>query len=126
MVPGGFLRSVRHPWHSSAPRLLEAVLAGGLLAGCGGGDLVLPTDGGATAIHVVEGDGQQGTVGELLASPIVVQVTSAAGDPVPGAAVAFALTSAGDGDDGRPGPGRGARPARRQGRPPDRRGPPLG
>jgi PKD repeat protein len=73
------------------------VLAAGLLVGCGGGDLVLPNNGGATTIHVIDGDGQRGTVGELLASPIVVQVTDAAGDPVPGAAVEFALTSAGDG-----------------------------
>jgi len=96
VVPGGFPRSVRHARSSSAP-LLGAVLAAGLLAGCGGGDLVLPNNGGAAAIHVVNGDGQSGTVGELLASPIVVQVTDAAGDPVPGATVEFALTSAGDG-----------------------------
>jgi PKD repeat protein len=96
VVPGGFLRSVRHGCSSSA-HLLGAVLAGGLLAGCGGGDLVLPSNGGAAAIQVVEGNGQRGTVGELLASPIVVRVTDAAGDPVPGAAVEFALTSAGDG-----------------------------
>ena len=97
MVAGGFPRSVRHACSSSVPLLLGAALASSLLAGCGGGDLVLPNDGGATAIHVVDGDGQQGTVGQLLASPIVVQVTDAAGDPVPNAAVVFALTSAGDG-----------------------------
>ena len=97
MVPGGIPRSVRHARFSSASLLLGAALAGGPLAGCGGGDLVLPNNGAATAIHVVNGDGQSGTVGELLASPIVVQVTDAAGDPVPGAAVEFALISAGDG-----------------------------
>jgi len=97
VVPGGFPRSVRHAWASSAPLLLGAALASSLLDGCGGGDLVLPNNGGATAIHVIDGDGQQGTVGQLLASPIVVQVTDAAGDPVPGAAVEFALISAGDG-----------------------------
>jgi Bacterial Ig-like domain (group 1). len=97
VVPGGFLRSVRHAWPPSAPLLLGVALASGPLAGCGGGDLVLPNNGGATAIHVVDGDGQQGTVGQLLTSPIVVRVTDAAGDPVPGAAVDFALTSAGDG-----------------------------
>lgn len=97
MVPGGAPRPVRHAWSSSAALLLGAALTGGLLAGCGGADLVLPTNGGATAIHVVDGDGQHGTVGELLTSPIVVQATDAAGAPVPGAAVEFALTSAGDG-----------------------------
>jgi PKD repeat protein len=72
------------------------VLAGGLLAGCGGGDLVLPNDNIPAAIRVVDGDGQQGRVGELLASPIVVAVTDSAGNPVPGAAVRFVLVSAGD------------------------------
>ena len=99
MLPGRFPCSVRHSWLAPTALLLGAVLAGGLLVGCGGGDLVLPGSGavGATAIRVVDGDGQSGTVGEPLASPIVVQVTDAAGDPVPGAAVTFALTSAGDG-----------------------------
>jgi PKD repeat protein len=97
-VPPGVLSgSGRHAWFRSAPLLLGAALAVGLLAGCGGSDLVLPNNGAATAIHVVDGDGQHGTVGQLLASPIVVQVTDAAGDPVPNAAVEFALTSAGDG-----------------------------
>jgi len=76
--------------------LAGAVLAGGLVAGCGGGDLVLPNDNVAAAIRVVDGDGQQGRVGQLLASPIVVEVTDSTGNPVPGAAVRFVLLSAGD------------------------------
>jgi PKD repeat protein len=82
----------------SAPLVWGAVLAGGL-AGCGGGDLVLPAGGTADLIQVVEGDGQQGTVGELLPAPIVVQVTDSAGNPVPGVAVQFVLLSAGDSAD---------------------------
>jgi len=97
VAPGALVPSIRHAPFSSAHPALGLVLAGGLLAGCGGGDLVLPSNGGAAAIQIVDGDGQRGTVGELLASPIVVQVTDAAGDPVPGAAVQFALISAGDG-----------------------------
>ena len=96
MVPAGLLQRVRHPWPSSAGRLLGAVLAGGVLAGCGGGDLVLPNDNAAAAIRIVDGDGQQGRVGELLASPIVVEVTGSAGNPVPGVSVQFVLVSAGD------------------------------
>jgi len=84
-----------------APLLLGAALAGGLLAGCGGNDLVLPPD-EAVVIQVVGGDGQQGQVGELLPSPIVVQVTDSAGNPVPGAAVQFVLVSAGDSADIQP------------------------
>jgi len=70
-----------------------------LLTACGGGDLVLPENGTAVAIRVVDGDGQQGAVGKPLGDPVVVEVTSAGGDPVPGAMVEFALTSAGDGGE---------------------------
>jgi PKD repeat protein len=63
---------------------------------CGGDDLVLPGD-GEMAIRVVDGDGQRGSVGELLAAPVVVEVIDSKGDPVQGATVAFVLTSAGDG-----------------------------
>jgi PKD repeat protein len=70
-----------------------------LMTACGGGDLVLPENGSAVAIRVVDGDGQQGAVGAPLGAPVVVEVTSAGGDPVPGAMVEFALTSAGDGGE---------------------------
>jgi PKD repeat protein len=76
--------------------LCGAALAGGLLAGCGGGDLVLPGGETGAVIKVVDGNGQQGTVGELLPSPIVVEVTDTAGNPIPGADVQFVLLSAGD------------------------------
>ena len=78
-----------------------SVLLSSLLAGCGGGNLTLPgaggDGGGPTAIRVVTGDGQSGQVGELLTAPVVVEVTDGEGSPVEGAAVAFELTSAGDG-----------------------------
>ena len=67
-----------------------------LLAACGGDDLVLPGD-GSMAIEVVDGNGQSGSVGELLTAPVVVKVTDASGDPVEGVTVDFALTSAGQG-----------------------------
>jgi PKD repeat protein len=45
----------------------------------------------------VGGDGQRGAVGQPLADPIVVKVTDGGGDPIEGATVEFALTSAGEG-----------------------------
>jgi PKD repeat protein len=73
-----------------------ACLAFASLAGCGG-DLVIPDDGGPASIRVVEGDGQRGSVGEPLTGPVVVEVTDAGHQPVEGATVEFALTSAGVG-----------------------------
>ena len=78
-------------------RAAYAVAAGGLMAACGGGDLVLPRDGAAAAVEVVDGDEQTGSVGQPLSDPIVVEVRNAAGAPVEGATVQFAFTSAGDG-----------------------------
>src|SRR5262249_28619168 len=69
-------------------------LAGSLVVGCGG-DLVLPSH-GEIGIRVVDGDSQQGSVGQTLASPVIVLVTGDGG-PVNGATVEFALTSAADG-----------------------------
>jgi PKD repeat protein len=69
---------------------------GCLVAACGGGDLVLPA-GSASAIEVIDGNGQTGVVGQTLSAPVVVEVTDASGATVAGATVEFALTSAGDG-----------------------------
>jgi hypothetical protein len=52
-------------------------------------------------IAMVSGDAQGGTLGQVLAWPIVVQVTDANGYPVPGVVVAFAVT-AGAGTVGTP------------------------
>ncbi len=64
-----------------------------LLGACAGGDLVLPSQ-GDLRIEVVDGDSQSGPVGGTLSSPVIVQVTGADSQPVKGAAVQFALTSA--------------------------------
>ena len=69
-----------------------------LTAGCGS-DLVLPGNEPVLAIQVVDGDGQQGSVGEHLTAPVVVEVTDAEGAPVEGATVQFALTAAGEGGE---------------------------
>jgi PKD repeat protein len=70
---------------------------GCLVVACGGGDLTLPE--GATAIRVVSGDGQRGSVGEALTAPVVVEVTDARDEPIEGATVAFAFTAAGAGGE---------------------------
>jgi hypothetical protein len=75
-----------------------ATLGLAVLAACGG-DLTLPDDGGGgtpdpAAITVQGGDGQDGTVGEELATPLTVRVTSD-GEPMAGQGVVF---EADDGD----------------------------
>jgi subtilisin family serine protease len=84
--------------HMGVSRLKGAhtIAAIGVLVGatgCGG-------DGGPTsppapsAIAVVSGNSQAGTVGQPLAQPLVVRVTTATGPPATGATVSFATTSA--------------------------------
>ncbi|HET8625556.1 MAG TPA: PKD domain-containing protein [Gemmatimonadales bacterium] len=82
-----------------SPRRLSRWLAVGCLtAGCGS-DLVLPGNEPVLAIRVVDGDGQQGSVGEPLTAPVVVEVTDGEGAPVEDATVQFALTAAGEGGE---------------------------
>jgi hypothetical protein len=77
---------------------LELVTLGGLLAGCGGGsDLLLPGAGEPASITVLQGDQQNGRVGEPLPQPLVVSVADATGRPVEAATVVFALTDAAPG-----------------------------
>ena len=82
--------------------LSPAVLATSLVAACGGGDLVLPGSGRPAGIRVVNGDGQSGPAGQLLAAPIVIEVIDADEAPVVGASVEFALVSAGTGAEVQP------------------------
>ena len=74
---------------------LKMITLGSLLAACGGGsDLLLPGAGEPASITVVQGDQQNGRVGEPLPQPLVVSVADATGRPVQGATVAFVLTDA--------------------------------
>lgn len=50
---------------------------------------------GAGSIRLVSGDGQGGPVGTALTSPLVVQVLSSTGQPVPGLPVTFAVFAGG-------------------------------
>jgi hypothetical protein len=60
------------------------------LAGCGGGDLVLPGN-GIPADLVVGGDNQTGLAGSALAESLEVKVVNDRGDPLSGHTVAFAV-----------------------------------
>jgi Bacterial Ig-like domain (group 1)/Bacterial Ig-like domain (group 3) len=67
-------------------------------AACGGsGDLLLPGSGEPAAVVLLQGDGQNGRVGEPLPQPLVAGVTDATGRPVEGATVVFVLTDAAPG-----------------------------
>ena len=78
------------------PESRAKVAAAALLLAACSGDLTLPDDGagdggepvGEASITVQEGDGQEGVVGEMLSTPLVVRVT-ADGEPVPGQGVVF-------------------------------------
>jgi adhesin/invasin len=75
-------------------RIFAIALAGTALFSCGGDDLVLPSAGQPAAITVVQGNGQSGRVGEVLAEPIIVEVLDGADRPVAGATVVIELTGA--------------------------------
>ena len=82
---------------ASSRRCLLLLLAVAL--GCSSGELLLPEppDGGENVqlskAPVANGDKQEGTVGEQLPEPVVVQVRSPRDQPVAGRRVAFAITS---------------------------------
>jgi len=60
-----------------------------LLAGCSGGDLLLPESPEPVTLRILSGDGQQADAGTVLDQPLVVQVLDRAADPIPGASVRF-------------------------------------
>lgn len=86
-----------------APLVLLALTA------CGGGDLVLPNEGTPADVAVVSGNGQTGTILEVVPESLVVRVTDRFGNPVPGVEVAWSADGGGDvqpatamtGNDGR-------------------------
>ena len=60
-----------------------------LLAGCAGGDLLLPRDGEPAQLRVVSGDQQSAPAGDPVEEPLVVEALDRVGRPVPGAAIIF-------------------------------------
>ena len=76
-------------------RLAALLVAGSV--GCGE-NLALPDpSAGGVELSIVGGNGQNGTVGEGLTQPLVVQVVDSSGAPIEGLTVAFVAVS---GDDG--------------------------
>ena len=68
------------------------MLGAALLAACGGGgDLLLPGSSDPATVTLLQGNGQNGRVGDPLPQPLVAEVTDAAGRPVAGATVVFVL-----------------------------------
>jgi hypothetical protein len=57
------------------------------------GDLILPSDDSPAALNPVSGNDQEGTVGSLLADPLVVRVTDASSQPIEGVAIDFRFDS---------------------------------
>ena len=70
-----------------------------LLAGCSGGDLLLPNDGTPAVLRAISGDGQTAPAGDPLLRPLVVEALDRAGRPVPGAAVVFEFVDRAAGAD---------------------------
>jgi hypothetical protein len=77
---------------SRTPVIRYLAFAIAALTGCGGGDLVLPSDGIPASLEV-KGDGQQGAVGAPLQDSLEVSVFDSRGEPLPGQTVKFALES---------------------------------
>src|SRR5690349_11797879 len=68
-----------------------ATLASAAVACGGGDDLLLPGSADPAAVSLVQGDQQNGPVGQALPQPLVATVTDASGRPVQGATVVFVL-----------------------------------
>jgi hypothetical protein len=62
---------------------------------CGGGDLVLPSDGGPAQVRVVHGDQQQAAVSQEVADSLVVQVVDTAGQGVADRTVTWNVSAGG-------------------------------
>jgi hypothetical protein len=73
-----------------------------LLARCGGTDLTLPGDTGASKIELVDGNNQNGAAGEPLGDSLVVLVTDRRGAPVAGQQVAFEVLTDAPGSQVKP------------------------
>ncbi len=81
---------------------LLCIAVAAAVAGCSGDGLTLPgnegapappVDGAPAALAVHAGNGQQGTVGERLEEPLVVQLRDVGSRPVAGVAIVFRFQS---------------------------------
>jgi hypothetical protein len=79
----------KHPLRAGRAVVLAALL----LSACGdGSDLLLPGTGDPATVRLLQGDGQNGRVGDALPQPLVAAVKDGAGRPVEGATVVFVFT----------------------------------
>ena len=76
--------------HRPCGLVASFVLGLAALTGCGGDDLVLPSDGVPASLEIA-GDGQEGAVGAPLPDSLEVSVLDGRGEPLPGQTVTFAL-----------------------------------
>jgi hypothetical protein len=77
---------------------VRLVTLAALLPGCGGGsDLLLPGAGEPDTVTVIQGNEQNGRVGEPLPQDLIAEVKDGTNRPVEGARVVFALTDAAPG-----------------------------
>lgn len=87
---------------------VATVSSTGLVTAQGGGSTVITASAGSaiaeagvtvsqtpTQLSKVSGDGQTGTAGEMLASPLIVEVRDALGSPIAGTTVVFAVMQGG-------------------------------
>ena len=81
-----------YPYRVTKLAILLGLTCLGVLAACGGDNLVLPSEGEPAHITIVQGSPQSGRVGETLAESLVVEVTDGTDRLVPGATVVFQLT----------------------------------
>jgi adhesin/invasin len=79
-------------------RLGFALSLAALTFACGGDDLTLPNEGEPAAVEVLDGDDQDGTVGEPLGEALVARVTDRFGDPVPEVVVQWSAQNGGSVD----------------------------
>ncbi|MGH3372791.1 MAG: Ig-like domain-containing protein, partial [Nocardioidaceae bacterium] len=77
-----------------------ALTLAALGSACGGDNLTLPNEGEPAEVEILRGDGQNGTVGEVLGDSLVVKVTDRFGNPVGGAAVTWSAEGGGSVDPG--------------------------
>ncbi|HEU4525449.1 MAG TPA: invasin domain 3-containing protein [Gemmatimonadales bacterium] len=84
----------------SPVRLHLALSLGALGFACGGDNLTLPSQGEPAAVEILDGDRQNGTVGEALGESLVVLVTDPFGDPVSGTLVRWTAEGGGTVDPG--------------------------
>jgi hypothetical protein len=76
--------------------VLSLGAAGSLIYwGCGGDTTSPPEEPRPTTASVVSGNEQQGTVGQQLPDPLIVQINDQGGSPMSGVAVSFSVTQGG-------------------------------